>query len=52
MTVDIHTLVGAFALGALDPGESARFQAHLENCDDCQEDLATFREVSLRLGDL
>lgn len=52
MTIDIHSLVGAFALGALDPDEIARFQAHLENCYECQNDLAKFREASSRLDEL
>ena len=35
--------LGAYALGALPDDEAARVQAHLGECDRCQEDLAALR---------
>ena len=35
--------LGAYALGALPDDEAARVQAHLRECERCQEDLAALR---------
>jgi anti-sigma-K factor RskA len=35
--------LGAYALGALSDDEAARVQAHLRECERCQEDLAALR---------
>jgi anti-sigma factor RsiW len=37
--------VAAYALGALDPNEAAAFEAHLETCASCRDELAEFRGV-------
>lgn len=34
-----HAGIAGWVLGALDPDESERFQAHLETCDECQRRL-------------
>jgi hypothetical protein len=36
----VHEDVAGWVLGALDPDESERFQAHLETCDQCQQEVA------------
>ena len=35
---DIHTLSGAYALGALDADEAGAFEGHLESCAACREE--------------
>ena len=35
-----HTDIAGWVLGAPDPDESERFQAHLEICDECQREVA------------
>ncbi len=35
--------VGAYLLGALEPGESERFEAHLAVCPRCRDDVADLR---------
>jgi anti-sigma-K factor RskA len=50
--VDIHTLVGPYALDAVDDLERARFSRHLAECEACALELAELRETAGRLGDL
>jgi anti-sigma-K factor RskA len=40
---DAAEALGAYALGALSDDEAARVQAHLRECERCQEDLAALR---------
>ncbi len=42
----IHELTAGYALDALDPAEREAFEAHLEGCEPCQEELASFWEVT------
>ncbi len=51
MTVDLHSLMAPYALDALDREERSRFEAHLDQCVDCQLELAGFTETAVRLGD-
>lgn len=37
--------VAAYALGALEPAEAEQFRAHLETCEACRKDLASFGQV-------
>jgi anti-sigma factor RsiW len=37
--------VAAYALGALEPAEAEAFEAHLETCGVCRDELAAFRTV-------
>ena len=37
--------VAAYALGALDAPEAARFRAHLDTCSICRDELAAFEDV-------
>ncbi|WP_067437898.1 anti-sigma factor [Nocardioides jensenii] len=47
---DIHALVGAYAVDALDDLERRRFEEHLATCADCREEVASFREASTALA--
>jgi hypothetical protein len=50
MTADLHTLVGAFALDALEPVERNEFELHLQTCDTCQLEAAELTATAARLG--
>lgn len=52
MTIDIHSLIGPYALDALDADDRVRFEAHLEQCDECRPELASFLATATRLGDV
>ena len=49
-TDNIHTLSGAYALDALDDLERVRFEAHMETCYSCAEEVASFQATSALLG--
>lgn len=49
-TDNIHTLSGAYALDALDDLERVRFEAHMETCFSCAEEVASFQATSALLG--
>lgn len=51
MTADLHSLIAPYALDALDADERSRFEAHLDQCADCQAELAGFMATAVRLGD-
>lgn len=51
MTTDLHSLMAPYALNALDSWERERFEAHLEQCDDCRAELAGFVATASRLGE-
>ena len=46
MEISLHELTAGYALDALDPAERDAFEAHLEGCEQCQEELASFWEVT------
>ncbi|REE95049.1 anti-sigma factor [Thermomonospora umbrina] len=50
MKHDLHTLTGAYALGALEPAERRRFEAHLRGCDNCRSEVEGLAETVARLG--
>ena len=53
MTInDIHSLIAPYALDALDADERARFEAHLEQCEECRAELTGFLATATRLGDV
>lgn len=52
MTEDLHALSGAFVLDAVDDIERAAFLRHMAACQDCAAEVAEFREVAARLGDV
>ena len=41
MTEDIHLLLGAYILGGLDAHERRLFEAHLDQCTRCRDDVAS-----------
>lgn len=43
---ELQDLIPAYALGALEPEESARVQAHLPTCTTCQMALADYKRVN------
>jgi anti-sigma-K factor RskA len=51
MSIDVHTLSGAYALDSLTPEEAAEFEAHLEGCAACREEVGEFREVVAAMGE-
>lgn len=50
MTESIHYLTGAYAVDAVDDLERARFEAHLRDCEDCREEIASLRIATIELG--
>ncbi len=51
MTVDLHSLIGPYALGALDEDERDTFESHLDACPTCAEELGGFVATTVRLGE-
>ncbi|WP_436531867.1 anti-sigma factor [Actinoplanes sp. HUAS TT8] len=51
MTADIHSLVGAYVLDAVDDIERAAFDRHLRECEACRVETAELREAAGRLSD-
>lgn len=47
---DVHALSGAYAVDALDPGERARFEAHLTQCADCRAEVEGLLEAAAFLS--
>jgi hypothetical protein len=48
---DLHTLTGAYALDALNPGsELTRFGRHLDRCPSCAGEVRGFREVATAMA--
>lgn len=50
MADDVHTLVGPYALDALDEGEGRQFEEHLALCERCRQELAGLREAAASLA--
>ena len=46
MTVDIHTLAGAYALDALNDLERAAFARHMTECEACAQEVAEYLETT------
>ncbi|WP_062135027.1 anti-sigma factor [Demequina aestuarii] len=51
MNVDPHSLVGAYAVDALDAPERALIESHLDECAECREELASFAAVATAIAD-
>lgn len=45
-----RTLLGAYALGALEPDEESAVAEHVATCDDCFSELADLLELRNHLG--
>ncbi|KZB85802.1 anti-sigma factor [Amycolatopsis regifaucium] len=50
MTVELHTLTGAYALDAVPEEEAAAFKRHLRGCSACRQEVRELRETAARLG--
>lgn len=48
---DVHALVGAYAVDALDDLERAAFERHLSGCEDCQAEVASLQEAASMLAE-
>ena len=46
MDTGIHELSAAYALDALTPEEREEFERHLEDCPECRDEVASFRDVA------
>jgi anti-sigma factor RsiW len=46
---DIHGLLGAYALDAVDDVERARFEAHMAHCSQCRDEVASLRAAASEL---
>lgn len=51
MTVDIHTLSGAYALNAVNDLERAEFDRHLAECDTCAQEVAELIAAAASMAD-
>jgi anti-sigma factor RsiW len=51
MSDDIHALVGAYALDAVDDLERAAFDRHLRDCGACRAEVAELQEAAARMAD-
>ncbi|SHN05127.1 anti-sigma factor [Actinacidiphila paucisporea] len=49
-TDDLHTLTGAYALGALSDTESGAFARHMARCRACAQEVQELRETAARLA--
>src|SRR5262249_3006269 len=54
MSEQVHDreLLGAYALGVLDPGEVRAVDAHIASCDECRHDLDDLQAMKDSLGDV
>lgn len=50
MSIDLHTLTGAYALNAVSPEEAAEFEEHLEDCEACAQEVRELRDAAARVG--
>lgn len=50
MSIDLHTLSGAFALDALTAEEAEQFRTHLEQCAVCRQEVRELRDAAARMG--
>ena len=50
MSIDLHTLSGAYAINALSPEEADLFTRHLEGCAACRDEVRELQEAAARMG--
>jgi anti-sigma-K factor RskA len=51
MTVELHTLTGAYAAHALTPEEVIDFEAHLRDCASCPQETRELVATAARIGE-
>ncbi|WP_395108953.1 anti-sigma factor family protein [Actinomadura sp. SCN-SB] len=47
---ELRTSLGVYVLGAIDPAERSRLEAHLESCPSCRDELAGLAGMPALLG--
>lgn len=52
MTIDLHTLSGAYALDALSAEEAEEFTRHLAQCEACRQEVRELRAAAARMGEV
>jgi hypothetical protein len=52
MSTDAHTMIGAWALDAVDADERALVEQHFASCDSCAQEAAELREAVAHLADV
>ncbi|RRS01283.1 anti-sigma factor [Glycomyces terrestris] len=52
MSDDVHSLIGAWAVDAVDDDERRRVEAHLLECESCAAEAVELREAAGRLSDV
>jgi anti-sigma factor RsiW len=50
MSADIHGLVGAYAVDAIDEQERSDFELHLAECPECQAEVVSLQEAATQLS--
>lgn len=50
MSADIHGLVGAYAVDAIDEQERSAFELHLAECPECQAEVASLQAAATQLA--
>jgi anti-sigma-K factor RskA len=50
MSADVHSLVGAYAVDAIDEQERAAFERHLAECPECRAEVASLAEAGAQLA--
>ena len=50
MSTDLHTLSGAYAVHALSEEEARLFDAHLEGCQACRDEVRELQDAAARMG--
>jgi Anti-sigma-K factor rskA, C-terminal/Anti-sigma-K factor RskA, N-terminal domain len=48
--IELHTLVGAYALDAVEDEDRPEFERHLLTCEQCRDDVRGLRETTARLA--
>ncbi|GAA2737874.1 anti-sigma factor [Pedococcus aerophilus] len=50
MSADVHSLVGAYAVDAIDEQERAAFELHLRECPECMDEVSSLRAAASSLS--
>jgi len=51
MSEHVHSLLGPYAVGALEPDERAHVERHVTSCADCRDELSSYLEATAALAD-